>query len=84
LSLPVQEVAKFFVQRNIFTEITQSKKFILTSLDDELELFEFKDFMSIFVRGILRDILCSLAHSIEKFKRKEEIELEEQHGIAPA
>jgi len=45
--------------------------------------FEFDDFVSIFVKCILKDIVCGIADTVQNFKSQDEIHNEKMFGIEP-
>jgi len=57
----------------IFMDTSAAQKFISTTINDQKEMYEFNDFLSIFVKGILKDIVCGIAEKVKNFFRKEDI-----------
>lgn len=40
----------------------------------KIEHFSYNEFLSIFVKVILKDIVCGIAQTVQNFKRKDEIQ----------
>jgi len=53
-----------FVDMHIFMDNSAAKKFIWQTLNENREMFEYNDFLSIFVKGILKDIVCGIADKV--------------------
>lgn len=81
--LDVADVAKMFVNKKIFMELSSAKNYLWQTLGEKKQLFEYNDFLSIFVKGILKDIVCGIADTVHKFMRRDEIYNLKVHGHKP-
>ena len=62
--LPVDDIARMFKDMKIFQDISNSKKFIWGLLNCKKERFDYNDFLCLFVKCILKDIVCGIADTV--------------------
>ena len=76
--LPLSRVVKKFVEWKIFQDSTSARRYLLEhdadyeDDDDSKEHFEFNDFLAIFLKGIFKDVVCSIASTAYNFRRKDQ------------
>jgi hypothetical protein len=62
---PSIEVAKKFVSKKLFVDPLSAQNYLWKTIGEEKINFEFQDFLLIFLKGIVKDVICCIAKTVE-------------------
>ena len=68
------DFAMIMIDNQVVQDRTTAVKYLQDTVGYKIEHFSYNEFLSIFVKVILKDIVCGIAQTVQNFKRKDEIQ----------
>ena len=59
------DIAKKLVSKKLFVDPLAAQTYLWKIIGEKEEEFEFSDFLLIFLKGIVKDVICGIAKTVE-------------------
>ena len=53
-------------------DMSAAKKYLINSVGENKETFDFESWNAVFIKGIFKDVICSIANTVKNYRRKDE------------
>jgi hypothetical protein len=76
--IPINDIAKKLISWNIFMDMSAARRYLIQAIGDSKEMVDFENFNAVFIKGIFKDVISSIANTVQNYRRKDEKHLSDE------
>ena len=63
--------------------MASAEKYLLQAIGETKKklMFDFNDFLAVFIKGIFRDVVSGIASAVQRYKRKDQEQVDENQSL---